>query len=155
MDAKRNQGAHRLRRGRCSEAGRVYLVTAVTHGRRPWFADYSHGRLLVHALKYQQEWGRAPSLAFVVMPDHLHWLVQLPEGVGLSSVMQQVKGWSGSRILLSAGGHGPVWQAGFHDHALRKEEDLTRVARYIVANPLRARLVGRLGDYPLWDAVWL
>jgi len=28
-------------------------------------------------------------------------------------------------------------------------------ARYIVANPLRAGLVERLGDYPLWDAVWL
>jgi hypothetical protein len=29
------------------------------------------------------------------------------------------------------------------------------VARYIVANPLRAGLVEHLGDYPLWDAVWL
>ena len=29
------------------------------------------------------------------------------------------------------------------------------MARYIVANPLRARMVERLGDYPLWDAVWL
>ncbi len=29
------------------------------------------------------------------------------------------------------------------------------VARYIIANPLRAGLVGRVGDYPLWDAVWL
>jgi hypothetical protein len=28
-------------------------------------------------------------------------------------------------------------------------------ARYIVANPLRAGLTRRLGDYPLWDAIWL
>ncbi len=49
----------------------------------------------------------------------------------------------------------PVWQQGFHDHALRREEDAVHVARYIVANPLRAGLVGRIGDYPLWDAAWL
>jgi hypothetical protein len=29
------------------------------------------------------------------------------------------------------------------------------MARYVVANPLRAGLVKRLGDYPLWDAIWL
>jgi putative transposase len=49
----------------------------------------------------------------------------------------------------------PVWQRGFHDHALRKEEDIVSVARYIVANPVRDGLVRRIGDYPHWDAVWL
>jgi hypothetical protein len=29
------------------------------------------------------------------------------------------------------------------------------MARYIIANPLRAGLVDRIGDYPLWDAMWL
>jgi hypothetical protein len=38
---------------------------------------------------------------------------------------------------------------------LRKDEDLQTVARYIVANPLRAGLVEKIGDYPLWDAIWL
>ena len=48
-----------------------------------------------------------------------------------------------------------LWQEGFHDHALRKEEDLVKLARYIVANPLRAGIVSKIADYPLWDAVWL
>jgi plasmid stabilization system protein ParE len=39
--------------------------------------------------------------------------------------------------------------------AQRAEEDLIKIARYIVANPLRARLVEHIGDYPLWDAAWL
>ncbi|MNR61582.1 hypothetical protein D3C85_1833710 [compost metagenome] len=55
----------------------------------------------------------------------------------------------------SIGRDGPLWQHGFHDRAIRREEDLQAVARYIVANPLRAGLVERIGDYPLWDAVWL
>jgi putative transposase len=29
------------------------------------------------------------------------------------------------------------------------------IARYIVANPLRAGLVAKVGDYALWDACWL
>ena len=46
-------------------------------------------------------------------------------------------------------------QDGYHDHALRQEEDLRAVARYIIANPVRAGLVERIGDYPHWDAAWL
>ncbi|MBB5859537.1 hypothetical protein GGR69_001194 [Xanthomonas arboricola] len=29
------------------------------------------------------------------------------------------------------------------------------MARYLIANPLRAGLVARVGDYPFWDAIWL
>jgi len=50
---------------------------------------------------------------------------------------------------------GPVWQKGYYDHALRDEENLAAVARYIVANPLRAGLARNVADYPLWDAVWI
>jgi len=32
---------------------------------------------------------------------------------------------------------------------------LRRVARYVVANPMRAGLVKQIGDYPLWDAIWV
>jgi REP element-mobilizing transposase RayT len=48
-----------------------------------------------------------------------------------------------------------IWQPGFHDHALRHDDDVAEIARYIVANPLRAGLVARLGDDSHWDAVWV
>jgi putative transposase len=50
---------------------------------------------------------------------------------------------------------GKLWQRGFYDHALRKDEDVLKLARYIVANPIRAGIINKIGDYPLWDAVWL
>jgi REP element-mobilizing transposase RayT len=50
---------------------------------------------------------------------------------------------------------GKLWQPAFFDHALRKEENIQQVARYIVANPLRAGLVENIEDYPHWDAIWL
>jgi REP element-mobilizing transposase RayT len=48
-----------------------------------------------------------------------------------------------------------VWQPGFHDRALRTEDDLPAHARYIVANPMRARIVRHVSEYPFWDAIWL
>ncbi len=95
------------------------------------------------------------SFAFVIMPDHLHWLIQLQGNLGLSEIVRRLKGSSARGINLKLGRNGAVWQTGFHDHALRKNEDIRDVARYVVANPLRAGLVEKIGDYPLWDAAWL
>jgi REP element-mobilizing transposase RayT len=107
-------------------------------------------------MRYQQAVGRADTLAFVVMPDHFHWLLQLGEETTLSCVVQSMKSFSAHRIVPMIGSEGrKIWQAGFHDHAVRREEDLAGIARYIVANPLRAGLVDAIGDYPLWDALWL
>jgi REP element-mobilizing transposase RayT len=50
--------------------------------------------------------------------------------------------------------NGAPWAGAFHDHALRAEEDLLRSARYVIANPVRAGLVQRVGDYLFWNAVW-
>ena len=36
-----------------------------------------------------------------------------------------------------------------------KDEDLKSIARYIVANPLRAELAQEIGEYPHWDSIWL
>jgi putative transposase len=94
------------------------------------------------------------SLAWVLMPDHLHWLFVLRDGA-LDKVMRRVKSRSAIRIRRIGGGDGPVWQKGYHDHAARTEEDLLAMARYVVANPVRAGLVQSLREYPLWDATWL
>ena len=144
-----------LRKGRVSEAGRAYHIRATTAARRPFFADLEIGRELVHALRFQHERGAVESLAFVVMPDHLHWLFILGDGVALSALMHSVKSFSAQRINRRLGRTGAVWQDGYFDRALRAEDDLRVVARYIVANPLRAGLVTGIGDYPLWDAAWL
>lgn len=145
-----------LRKGRVSIPEQVYLLTTATVHRKPVFADPALGRCVVHALQRAESTGEARTLAFVVMPDHLHWLVGLGSEARLGSIVRSVK--SGAAMLVNAKldrRGSAVWQRGYHDHALRREEDVQGVARYIVCNPLRAGLVRRLGDYPLWDAVWL
>lgn len=150
-----------LRKGRYSQHNQSYLVTSVTYQRQKIFANFYLGRIIVLAMRHQHELGNVESLAFVVMPDHFHWLFTLQNDNTLAKVMQQVKGSSSALIQKSRREredillHKALWQNGYHDHALRTEEDLQHIARYIVANPLRAGLVNKIGDYPLWDAVWL
>ena len=137
-----------LRKGRYSQTGNIYHITATTLDRIPCFASLWQGRIVVRELIALQEAGRANTLCYVLMPDHLHWLMQLEQGT-LSEAVKMLKGRASHAIGRA------VWQAGYYDHAVRQDEDLRRMARYIVANPLRAGLVERIGDYPLWDAIWL
>ena len=146
--------SHRLRTGRYAEPNQIYLLTTNTLGREPIFADFVLGRLVVHQFRRAQDLGLAKSLAWVVMPDHFHWLVEL-ENCSLRKLMRQTKSLITRDVNLASSRGGPLWQQGYHDRALRREEDLVKLARYVVANPLRAGLVEKLGDYPLWDAIWV
>ena len=164
MDVKINKAnphSNALRKGRYSENNRIYLVTTVTCQRQKVFLQFDVGRIVVHAMRQQHDQENVESLAFVVMPDHLHWLFALQKHASLAKVMQRVKGNSAYRIQKTLRKRSEMeanqvlWQDGYHDHAVRREEDLQQLARYIVANPLRAGLVSKVGDYPLWNAVWL
>ena len=143
-----------LRRGRYSEAHRPNLITTVTRDRQRLFADMRCGRIVVNTLRDYQS--VVVTLAFVVMPDHLHWLLELDAQRSLSEIVGTAKSVSSRRINNYLGRNGgAVWQRGFHDHAVRREEDLQSLAPYVVSNPVRARLVRSVRDYPLWDAVWV
>lgn len=144
----------RLRLGRASAEGGVYLLTAVVDRRGPIFDDWWLGRLVVRQLReaHEDEW--VDSLAFVVMPDHIHWLVQLQDKT-LSELMCRIKSRSSLTVNRALGRKGRLWQKGYHDRGVRREEDLKDFARYVVCNPIRAGLVKRVHDYPLWDVWWL
>ncbi len=143
-----------LRQGRYSETGQIYLITAVTDRRVRVFDDFWCSRSLIRELRAADALGWSTTWAFVVMPDHLHWLVGLGSSE-LSRLVLRVKSRSAIAINRAMGQAGRLWQKGFHDHALRKEESLQAVARYVVANPVRAGFVKSVREYPHWDARWL
>jgi putative transposase len=146
--------SHTIRKGRASLPGQLYLVTAVTDGRQCFFGDFDVGCTASRTLSRGDLWPGARLLAWVLMPDHMHLLVELGDKESLSLVMQRVKSVMSREIRLILGER-TIWQAGFHDHALRKSERARSAARYLIANPVRAGLVERVGDYPFWDATWL
>ena len=143
-----------LRIGRWSQTGNVYAITAVTHARRRWFDDETNVDLLIEALRTVERTGRTFSLAWVIMPVQLHWLIELRHGT-LAGCMQILKLRSGRSIGRRAEANAPIRQPGYYDHALRGDECLRTQAMYIAANPVRAGLATCIGEYPYAWSRWL
>jgi len=149
-----SKNAYRLRIGRHSEFGRLYLLTTITQQRRPIFNNFQLGRLVVDQFRQAHEDGIVISKAWVVMPDHFHWLIEL-QNKTLCELMCRIKSRSSVNINRLTKTHERVWQKGYYDRALRQEDDVKAAARYIIQNPIRAQIASRIGDYPLWDACWI
>ena len=144
-----------LRLGRRTEAGRAYFLSTVTHSRSPLFSEWHAACVMSRCLACPDTWPGAELLCWVLMPDHWHGLLVIDGTRTLARTMKLAKGSSARRFNKAMGRTGPVWAAAFHDHALRRDEDLRGVARYIIRNPIRTGLVESCGDYPFWDAAWL
>ena len=149
------QRSHALRRGRWSQPGGIYLLTFVTEGRRPWFAEWDPASRIARALASVEAWGDASLLCWVLMPDHWHGMIELGALDNLPTLVQRLKSNSARIVRLRHPDTGQVWEKGFHDRALRDASGVLATARYVVANPLRAGLACRVGEYAWWDAVWL
>jgi putative transposase len=137
-------------RGRHSVPGFHYVVTAVTAHRISLFWSFEFAVIVARELHQLQRDNCCQMIAWVIMPDHLHALVVL-DRMPLSRLMQRLKGRTAMAINRRRNSRDRVWQRGFHDHALRREESIVVAARYVVTNPLRAGLVRRLGEYSFWD----
>ncbi len=144
-----------LRNGRVSICHSAYLITTTTQNRTPLFIHFPAASSAARCFEDATLLRESRMLAWVLMPDHVHWLLQLGESDSLGEVIGRLKSASSRHTNRTLNRTGPLWSKAFHDHALREEEDLQAVARYIVANPLRAGLVKRVGDYPFWNAIWL
>lgn len=90
--------------------------------------------------------------ASCLMPDHLHLLIA-PASRSLVKVIGQWKGQTTAAVRKKFG-IVPLWQRSFFDHALRSEEDIRTVARYIVNNPVRKGLVSDWCEYPYAWCEW-
>ena len=140
---------------RLSLKNHIYHLVATTNKRRKVFDNFNSARIVINEMKSAHDLKIINSIAWVVMPDHLHWLLQLNDNNQLAEIMRKVKGSSAFKINQQLNNEGEVWQRGYYEHQIRNDESLIRTARYIVANPLRANLVTNISSYSHWDAVWL
>jgi putative transposase len=145
---KPESGYSSLRKGRFSYKNHYYHLIFSTKNRKPTFESFGNSRLFINILKEDQARQQSKTLAFVVMPDHVHWLM-IVKKADLSKTVKRIKSIS-SRYIAEL-----QWSDGFYDHMIRSDENLRTVARYIVANPVRAGLVSSVGGYSHWDAIWL
>jgi putative transposase len=86
-------------------------------------------------------------IAYCFMPDHAHVLV---EGTADSSDLREfVRIFKQRSAYQWKRAHGStLWQRDYFEHVLRADEDTTAVARYILANPVRAGLAAAPNEYP-------
>ena len=96
----------------------------------------------------------------VVMPDHVHALVQpliVKEGgaYDLGEILHSVKSFSAHRINQQRRTSGSVWQDERFDRIVRDEKELNEKWQYIRNNPVKNGLSERPEDYPWFYEVSL
>ncbi|MDD5565261.1 MAG: transposase [Thermoanaerobaculaceae bacterium] len=128
------------------QAGPVFHCRLGCLDRNPYFADPALADLAVEALRFRHGTS-AEIFAFCVMPDHLHVLLSLLRpGVVLSRWVGDLKRWV-SHEARAGIAREFKWQPDFFEHVVRRSEELSGVAQYILDNPVRQDLATRWQDY--------
>ncbi len=84
------------------------------------------------------------------MGNHIHLLAR-PRSCSISRIAQSLLVSHTQRYHRFHRTCGHVWQGRFKSPVIQDDDHLLTVLRYIEANPLRARIVERAGDYP-WSS---
>jgi REP element-mobilizing transposase RayT len=85
--------------------------------------------------------------AYVVMPNHVHLLLEVADDVSLSEAMKALKGCSSRSINQALGRKGTFWYREYHDRFIRDLEHFHAAVRYIEMNPVKAKLFAAPGDW--------
>ena len=124
-----------------------YFLTFCTDERRPIFKERRAVDLVLSQISRASTERHFAVLAYCFMYDHLHMLVHgQSEDADCKRFMTLAKQYSGYYYSKEIGGQ--LWQRYGYERTLRKDEATLDVARYIIENPLRAKLVAKIEDYP-------
>lgn len=137
----------------------IYLVTTNVRLRTPFFRHEHLAKLMEQSIWWRRKC-QYVVYAYVVMPDHLHLLLQPMRG-NISQILQSLKLHSSLEInrclnkhsdesaFVAMGGYGMFrWQKGFYDHVITDDQDLINHVEYIRYNPVKAGLVEQPENYP-------
>jgi len=145
----KSPGNKALRKGRQSFKDLYYLVTTNTVGRRLLFRAPEAAKIVLDSLFWLDQQDAIELDTAVVMPDHIHFITKLRLST-LPDLMRKFKGYTAYKINSRFGFSGSMWQPGYHDHAVRKHENINDVRQYCLYNPIRAGIVENYQDYPHW-----
>lgn len=113
------------------------------------FSDAGHGYCLLQdprAARIVQETlffdhcRRYKLKAWVVMPNHVHVVLEPFAGIALGAIVQALKGVSSKRIGKLLGVEGRLWQPDYFDRIVRDDGHFDRLRRYLEWNPVKAGL---------------
>ncbi|MDJ0447760.1 transposase [Methylocystis sp. JR02] len=90
-------------------------------------------------------------LAWCVMPNHVHVVVEAFAGFPLGGLVRSWKAFSAAQINRANGRRGAVWAPDYFDRYIRDESDLGATISYVENNPVVAGLASTPGDWP-WSS---
>ncbi len=125
---------------------------------------------VVRSNLYHHNGGKYHLLAYCVMPNHVHLVLQpiaadaapgemtpddAPAEIGdrddgrgpLTTIMHSLKSFTAHRANALLGREGAFWQRESYDHWVRDEDELERIVLYIQHNSVKAGLVERPEDW--------
>ncbi len=103
-------------------------------------------KALLRSAEFYHQQGRWGLSLFLLRPDHLHALLDLPPDRALGKPLGKWKGFHKRT-------QGVCWQRGFFDHRLRSERSKSEKWGYIRGNPVASGLCDSPGDWPWWIEV--
>jgi putative transposase len=97
-------------------------------------------------------------LAYVILPDHYHFLLNPGNSIGDFSIILRSIKWNYTRNYKQAhhlSNSLSLWQRGFWDHIIRNEQDLKHHLDYIHWNPVKHGLAKspegwKHSSFPIW-----
>ena len=125
--------------------GTLWFFTLVTYQRRIIFDNESSIAILNRAIKKVSGMKPYQIEAFVILPDHIHLIMSLPEGDSdYSSRIKMIKTAFTKdnfrdlkELPRNDKGEMRVWQSRFWEHWIRDDKDLERHLDYIHYNPVK------------------
>ena len=125
----------------------TYFITAGTYNKTNLLQADRMAELFCRTLFGYRDAGKLRLHAFVVMPNHVHLLVTVPEGQTLERTMQLVKGGFSFQAGKLFGIRGSIWQKSFVDRRVRDATEAEAFIRYIHQNPVKAGLVEAAAEF--------
>ena len=118
---------------------------------RCWLSNEAIAQMVERALLHF-DGQRYRLFEWVIMPNHVHALVQRWLGWELEKVLHSWKSWTSKQAGKILGIQGKFWQKETFDRFIRNEEHFRNAVEYIRQNPVKAHLVACAEDWPYGSA---
>jgi putative transposase len=127
---------------------RTFFATTGTSMGRRILQSQRNAQLLIDVLRSLVADHKFELHDFVIMPDHLHLLLTVQDGMTIEKAMQLIKGRFSHRLKHELGYLGEVWHRGFTEEQVMNRENFEAHSKYIAENPVKAGLAGSPDEFP-------
>jgi len=127
---------------------RIFFATTKTSMGRRLLQSERNAALLIDVLRSLVSEQKFMLHDFVIMPDHVHLLIEVDGDMTIEKAMQLIKGRFSHRLSHEFGYKGDVWQRGFTEVQVLNKQNFEAHRAYIAENPIKAGLVASTEEYP-------